>query len=322
MINVHIGPLPPTLNGISVYLNRLSKLEKKSIFVNWDDITSTKQFLNWSLRKIYDFKKKNLIYHPPSIIQRIILYTLSIISRHDFSLVLHGNPLFVQYNNSRLITRVIIRKMLKRANFVQVVNNQFKIIIQNYLNVKNANIIVKTAFLPPPLEDEQKILMTYEENLKFFFETKRPILISNASCLMFYNDNDLYGLDISIELIGRLIKDFPNIGFIFALANDQLNNDYLKKLKKRIEKLNIRDNIYFLTGQKELWPLFKRANIMLRPTCRDGYSVSVAEANYFGCSILASNVCKRPQGTVLFQNRDLDDFYNKCKNLIMQFEEI
>ena len=78
-----------------------------------------------------------------------MLYILSIFSWHDFSLVIHGNPLFVQYNNSRLITRVIIRKMLKRANFVQVVNNQFKLIIQKYMNVKKANIVVKTAFLPP-----------------------------------------------------------------------------------------------------------------------------------------------------------------------------
>ena len=34
------------------------------------------------------------------------------------------------------------------------------------------------------------------------------------------------------ELTARLKKKYPNIGFLFALANDKKNIDYIKKQKK------------------------------------------------------------------------------------------
>ena len=72
------------------------------------------------------------------------------------------------------------------------------------------------------------------------------------------------------------------------------------------------DRFYFMTGQKEIWPLFKKTDLMIRPTYSDGYGISIAESLYFGCPAIASNVCLRPKGTILFKNRDLDDLATKA----------
>ena len=73
-----------------------------------------------------------------------------------------------------------------------------------------------------------------------------------------------------------------------------------------------------MTGERELWPLFRKADLMVRPTCTDGYGISIAEALYFDCPAVASDVCVRPEGTLLFNNRDMDDFYEKASDILSQ----
>ena len=119
-----------------------------------------------------------------------------------------------------------------------------------------------------------------------------------------------------IELTAKLKNIYPNLGFIFALANEKVNMEYIDKMHLRIKELNLEENFYFLTGQKELWPIFKKASLMIRPTNTDGYGVSIAEALYFGCPAIASDVCDRPEGTILFKNRNLDDLYDKTKRVL------
>jgi len=114
-----------------------------------------------------------------------------------------------------------------------------------------------------------------------------------------------------IQLTEKLKKDFPDIGFIFVLADEQRNEKYINTMKELSSKLYIENNFYFLTGQKEMWPLFKESDLMVRPTYSDGYGISIAEALYFNSHAIASKVCDRPEGTILFENRNVEDLYEK-----------
>ena len=315
MQNVNIGPLPPPLGGISVYLYRLSKLEKRSIFLDVKEFNNFFKNNLWLIKQTFNFSKKNFICHSHPLNIKLLLYFLSCLSIHDFSLVIHGRLLIEQYNKANFFIKLLTRKMLKRAKFIQVVNNDYKIFI-NSLGIKNRNIFVKNAFLPPPLEEESKIITTYDEELINFIQTKKPLIVANAYALDFHNNEDLYGLDMCIELIKLLKKDFPSVGFLFALANEKINNYYFEKMKNKVKKLNLQENFYFIIGQKELWPLFKKVDLMIRPTCVDAYGISIAEALYFSCPAIASDVCIRPKGTILFKNRNLADLYEKCKQVL------
>ena len=55
---------------------------------------------------------------------------------------------------------------------------------------------------------------------------------------------------------------------------------------------------------------------MVRPTCTDGFGVSIQEAITFGCPAVASDVCQRPTGTVVFKNRDMEDFERKVRSIL------
>lgn len=205
--------------------------------------------------------------------------------------------------------------MLKKAEYIQVVNQTLTPFLYK-LGITKDKLLIKNAFLPPPLKEESKILKTLDNKTIEFCKNHKPLIIANAYKIVFQGDIDLYGLDMCIELTAKLKKDFPNIGFIFALANNTVNKKYYLELQERTRKLGIERNFYFLTGQKELWPLFKKADLMVRPTYSDGYGISIAEALYFNCPAIASDVCDRPEKTLLFRNRDINDLYEKALGVL------
>lgn len=140
--------------------------------------------------------------------------------------------------------------------------------------------------------------------------------MANAARVYILNNIDGYGIDMCVELTNLLKKDFPNIGFLFALSTTKMEKVYFLKMKKEIKDLDIEQNFYFMTRNKELWPIFKNADLMIRPTISDGDAISIREALYFNCPVIASNVTTRPKGTILFKNRDLNDLYDKCVTLL------
>lgn len=315
MKNVHIAPFPPPLGGLSVGIYRLSKIKKNDLFIDERKYYDSKKFKLWYIKQIFSFKKKNFIYHTHNLRRRLFFFFLSCISIHKFSLVVRGRLLILDYYNSNKLKKMLIRLMLKRAYFIQVVNPEYKQFINN-LGINNPNIFVKYGYIPPPLEDEPKIIKMYNKELMEFINKKNPLILSNASMIQFYKNQDLYGIDLCIELTSLLKKEFPNIGFIFALADNNIHKNYFNTLKKRINDLDINNNFYFLTGQKEIWPLYKKVDLVIRATNVDGDSTSIREALYFKLAVLASDSTFRPKDCILFNNRDIKDLYQKSKEIL------
>ena len=309
---LHIGPMPPPLGGISVYLYRLSRSNNDNSvgFVNENNLNGI-----GFLKLIFLNSDKTFIYHSPSTMKRIALLFSKIFRGNKYIIVSHGEGLQNSYKNSNFIMKFLLKSTIFKSEHIQVVSSHLVKFLLN-LGLENDKIIVKNAFLPPVLCDEESILKTYPPEIFDFISKKDKLLVANASSLVFYKNTDLYGLDICIELTAKLKNDYPNLGFIFALANEKVNTEYIDKMHLRIRELNLEENFYFLTGQKELWPIFKKASLMIRPTNTDGYGISIAEALYFGCPAIASDVCDRPTGTILFKNRNLDDLYDKTKRVL------
>jgi hypothetical protein len=223
---------------------------------------------------------------------------------------------------SSSVKKCFYKSFLERLDTLIVVGSH---ILSDYKNREinlPKEVIIEPAFLPPPLDEEQKILNTYPKELTDFIDNCSPFITANAFQITFHEDIDLYGLDMCIELTAKLKNDYPNIGFVFALANEKANVEYLEKMKIRIQELEIEDNFYFITGQKELWPLFKQANLMIRLTNTDGDAISIREAILFDTKTIASDVSNRPDETVLFKSRDLNDLYKKAKGIIDEKSEV
>ena len=308
MRKCHIGPLPPPLGGISVYLYRLQKLKSDDHYV--DSTTLDKiGFL-----KLLCQNKEEVVLHDNNLRKLVAAFFFSILVGLRYSFVVHGAGI---YRKKKAISCFLLRKSLQRASSIQFVSKSLQDRMKDLFPEVVEHSFVQHAFLPPPLEDEKKISDTYPHEISVFLECHSPCLVANAFKLVFWEDgNDVYGLDMCVELIRRLKLKYPRIGLVFALADDTGESDYFAKIKERILTDKLNEHIYFMTGQRELWPLFRKADLMVRPTCTDGYGISIAEALYFDCPAIASDVCVRPEGTILFNNRDMEDFYEKASDIL------
>jgi glycosyltransferase involved in cell wall biosynthesis len=302
-----IGPMPPPLGGISVYLYRLRKKCPEMRFL--DEAKMGKR--DWL--KLLLLPGRHFIYHSPSLAKRLFLSALASLNRSAFTLVVHGASLQDQYASANVLMRFLIRKMLRRALRVQVVNPAIELWLKQRMGIPAAKVETISSFLPPPAEDEAGILGTYGPDTRAFLADRFPLIVANAHRLCFHEGTDLYGLDLCLRLVAELkARGSDRVGLVFALAQTG-DEGYFRKMRAFCREAGIEENVHFLTGQREIWPLFKTAQLMVRPTCTDGFGISVAEAVHFGCPAVASNVCRRAEGTVLFENRDFGDFLAKCQ---------
>jgi glycosyltransferase involved in cell wall biosynthesis len=314
MKNYIVGHLPPPIGGVSVYIYRLKKqFERNSIDIDIIDFSR----LNW-LSKIFSIIK--IIFNPVSC--SFYLNT----SNYYFMILLLCRPFkskinFFDHNYRFLENLTSFQKRLLSLFFKRV--NEFCVVEQKVIDYYKSNqiqipinITIKNAFIAPPEEDEAKIFNTYDDKVNLFLKRHTPLLIANAFKIEFYKNVDLYGLDFCIEVTNRLKTTFKDIGFVFAISDDKHNELYINQLMNRIQELDLEENFIFLTGSKEIWPLFKKTDLFIRPTSTDGDAISIREAMYFGCPVIASDVCKRPEGTIYFKNREIDDLFEKCYTLL------
>ena len=308
-----IGPYPPPLGGVSVFIYRFTKFLKiQSSNVTVIDFGKKKKIyrLLWLLRFCFNPKKST--------------YDLNVIDFYSMlALILRPFPgkIIFRDHSGRLIENLnslqilILKIFLKKVDECIFVGEH----ITNYYFNKglkpSRNLLIQNAFVPPPIEDEAEIWKSYDEEILHFIKDRKPLIIANAFQIAFHNGIDLYGLDMCASLISYLKEEYPDVGLLFGLA-DIGDETYFRKINHEIRKQCLDQNFLFMLGQKELWPLFRKADLMVRPTYVDGYGISVAEALYFSCPAIASDVCMRPEGTILFTNRDTDDLLEKSKEVL------
>ena len=133
-------------------------------------------------------------------------------------------------------------------------------------------------------------------------------MVSNASKLVLHNGVDLYGLDMCIDLMSKLLemrKDNYYLIFIVIVNSDrqrQMFEDY----KKLVAETELKNRILILDEPLSFVRLITMSDIVLRTTNTDGDAISIREGLFFGKKVIASDVVKRPEGVLTFKTRDLN----------------
>ena len=311
-----VGPYAPPLGGVSLHIKRLKHLLRNYGFCV--DVFNTAQgqmfkgqnIIRLAMKILFDdFKIMHVHGYPYRLLK--VMEFIKKIKKFKLYITDHNSRLFEEQKYDDEKTN-FYKRIIKSLDYLIVVGSNILEEYKRYGVTLPDNTSIQPSFIPPDLNEEKDILKNYPRELFEFIGKHKPIITANAFEIVFYDGVDLYGLDMCIELTNKLKREFFNIGFLFALADENKHVEYLGSMKKRIIELGIKDNFYFLTGQKEIWPLFKKVDLMIRPTYSDGYGVSIAESLYFGCLAVASNVCDRPEGTILFKSRNLDDLTRKA----------
>jgi glycosyltransferase involved in cell wall biosynthesis len=318
---VQVGVYPPPYGGVSIYVKRMNEyLDSKDIDNQiWDISGIRKAEKNVITMKspfipfFYMIKKDITVIHY-NISGNLGKNYIGFFNRFFFKkrkkvLMIHGMSMDLFTKNRKLIT-----KSLNTFDaIICVKRNDKKYLLQQGIT---SDIYEIPAFIPPTKQDYE--IKEISEEIWNFIHNHKPIISANASKIAFYNKQDLYGIDMCVDMIARLKEEYPQIGLVFCIP--EINDlRYFTKMKEMIQQKNIKPNIMFWTKPTQFYPIIIKSDIFVRPTNNDGDAVSIREALFFKTPTVASDVVSRPEGVILFKNRDIDDFIFKVKECLNNY---
>lgn len=185
-------------------------------------------------------------------------------------------------------------------------------------SIEPSSCAVEQAFLPPSAATAHLVLQTYPSSLSIFMKDHTPLIALSAAHALLLQGKDVYGLDLSIDMLARIRGQYPDAGLIIGLPQ-VLNENYFERVQHRMRQKGVAEQIYILHGNKEFWPLLQKVDLFVRPTLSDGDSISIREALYFQVPVVASDVVQRPTGTYCFKTGDVAAFAVVVNKVLEQY---
>lgn len=235
---------------------------------------------------------------------------------------IHGESLGEQLQKAAWFLKKMLLISLQLTHLIICVNPQTKKELLKYGIFKAEKILVLPPYLNP-IESEQDT-----ESLPHWvrqYLEQEEFLISANGCVRFFRGEDLYGIQILVSLVDRLRKKGLAVRLLFALLavkeQTTAEAEYYRYLQEEISRRGLEPYFCFYeVANTEFYPILKRSNLFIRPTVTDGYGISIAEALYYQVPSIASNVCVRPEGTIIFSKGDLDDLEQKVCQVIEKYD--
>lgn len=326
-----IGPYPPPYGGVSVHIKRIKKyLNSKDVDVeiyneskeqnsHEENIYSVKSYKRF-IFKIPFLNGDIIHFHSINIKMRILLGVFTVF-HNNIILTVHGENLHDQIEQANWIIKKLLLFSLKKISKIICVNSKTLEELCD-LGVSSDKLIFLPAYINP-IEEENDFKRI--PDVVWNFINNSNFLISANGWIRIYKNEDLYGIDMLIELMRRLkSKDYDVSMFIALIGTDAQNQEeksYYENLKIKIINYNLTGCIFlYETKDTEFYPILKKTNLLIRPTNTDGYAVSLAEALYYKVPSITSNLPNRPEGTIIFKSRDIQDLYIKTVKVIENYD--
>jgi len=330
-----IGPLPPPLGGVSVHVQRtIQKLKRQGNVVVQYDPESIYPFAwlrmpgikygayVWYMVKLciwlIRMRPQVMIYHnfyARTIVPELLL--MRMIKR-----VFVSKVILVEHDCRHMYSRTIswikeYSRLLTTVDHLVLIGSVTAHSYRTHAITMPSCTSIESAFLPPDIARQADSMAAYPHTLINFLHTHTPTVLVSAFECVIWQGKDLYGLDQAIAVCTMLHREYPCIGLVIVLGMIG-NRDYYQRLRTLIEQYELQHSVYVLHGNYILWPLFVHVDIFIRPTLSDGASVSVQEALFCGVPTIASDVCWRPHGAVLYKTSDSADLYIRIQQVLTQ----
>lgn len=294
------GTTPPPLGGVTVFNSRkISELRTKGydvILIKPSIIGLFKLCLLVFNRNYY------IILSSSNILAFYIIFLFGLASKTIY----YDHNASRDFNSEFWLNKFVRQKAISSFMKIMLVDGHLKNNYMKYPFFHNLFFEVESAFIPPDLNNEDSIIDKYPSAIKSLLTIKGNFIVIASAFKpnLGPNGEDIYNLSETINCFRSLSDEFPNLYFLFAIAHFD-DTDFSRIIEKNINELLIsRPNVLLLCDQNELWPLFKKSVLFIRPTTTDGDSISVRESLFFNCPVIASDVVPRPDGVILLNLKD------------------
>jgi glycosyltransferase involved in cell wall biosynthesis len=311
-----VGPLPPPFGGISIHVQRIrEKLLQQGTQVtifneagtthnpkeNIHAITS----LKWQFFQFFFGDYDILHFHALSVKLRILLGFMRRISGIPVVLTIHGKSLQQQLTDSSWLVKKLLLCSLHQLDRIVCVRQDIKECLLEQ-GIPAEKIAVIPAYVHPT-----SVSSLLPDSIKSFMENGQgPLLVANG-WIRFDQDQELYGLSQLIKLSIYLKQQQIPARLIFCLIGKELlsnkETELYNSLIQQITEGELKNHFLLYEEENlEFTNLLTQAQLFLRPTTTDGFSVSLAEAIHLGVPSIASDCILRPEGTITYQTSNFD----------------
>ncbi len=331
-----IGGFPPPYGGITVHIQRLfNYLKSKDIectvlnqhgdkFIKSIDdpniisLRGNKFVKLIKMVAILADKKYDIVHFHTSQFNNFILggfFLLSILKNRKKIITIHSGSFVKKYFLKSFIFKLQSRMILNKFDhFIAVNPEQQSFYLKELKKNKNLVSLIPTFLYPQnnlKIELEDKIIKSIiklKENVDF-------VVIVSGYIYKYY------GFHYVMKSVNNLMKiKNVKIGIVFvfyASYEESYKNTIMKMINDYEHSIvfNNLDPMYFLK-------ILKQCDILIRPTLIDSFGVTVAEAIYLDVPVIASDVCERQDGTVLFKTGSEQDLTDKLEYVIENYKQI
>lgn len=297
---VLFGPYPPPLGGISVHISRIETfLRKENIdyeifnhgYTENKKVIATKKSLLWYLRVLFIKKRNTFHFHQFFFFHFIFYFIFSLLRREKIIVTIHSERILSYSKFKRAFVLFFISR-IRRLNLISVSKN-----LKNYFDEKGIKSLFLPAYVPPIYVKEIKVN-----------HSKKLILFS----VWKFNEklaNEIYNVPLAFEYLSQNKHKYK----MLLMIGSKSDSDE-KYLHETISNYQIEKDVIIIFNQN-LVDYLNNCEFLIRPNLSDGYGVSIQEALDLGIPAIASDVCERPKGTLVFKNNDLEDLSSKIEHV-------
>ena len=309
------GPYPPPLGGISVHIQRMENfLLEKEIdytiynhgFLENNRVVATKKSFFWYFKLFFVQKYQVFHFHQFFYFHFFYFFFFSWIRSERIIITIHSERLLAYSKFKRYLALFFLSKANK-LTIISVSKN-----LSEWLNNSGITSKFLPAYVPP------------KKVLKKRLKSTKPLFLFSVWKFTKKLSNEIYNVPLAFEYLKRNRSSYT---MLFMIGN-KIDSD-LEYLNNLIMKYGIRDDIEIIF-EENLIDYVQNCEFILRPNLSDGYGVSLQEAMDLGVPGIASDVCERPKGTVVFRSNNIEDLSKKIdftintprKKILQEKEEL
>ncbi len=333
---LQVGRYPPPYGGITIHIQRLAELclservdcQIIDLYRHSSSEKPLPPFVVYSSRK---FPKR-------------ILYLWQVLGKNKYDIVhMHVSamgvlswvgPLFVKRLNAK-------KKILTihHGNFVGSYlqkNTVQKFLIRKTLSVFDV-VVLPTAQLQNAILQEFQQIISRTTVISTFIQPKTLELVPSFSVFDqfiqgVHNDNTIqatilisgfgfhyYGFDLLLSALEELLLENLRFGVIinfYGPGDEEYKHNLTKQFKEVGASLVLED-----LPPEQFHYVLKNCDLYVRPNLTDSCGVTVFEAAMLGVPAIASDVCSRPQGTLLHKTNDAISLAKQIKYAVQGLDD-
>lgn len=291
------GPYPPPLGGISVHIQRIEKclIDENIEYTIFDHYSNTGKNVIPTNKNFFRYLKFLFVkdyalfhFHQMFLFEYIFYFLFSKINPTSFIITIHGETLL----NTNKWKQKAVFFILKKTHNIKILSVSQN--IHHFLISNNIDATYLPAYVPPIAINKKNIQK--DERICFLFSIWK---IDRETA------EHVYNIRLAFEFLKREKKHFK---MVFMIGNKESSD--LKYLNDVINEYSLHHDISLIYNEN-LVDYIHNFEFILRTNFVDGYGVSLQEAMDLGVPAIASDVCERPKGTILFKNNDIEDLISK-----------